>query len=133
MGVMSYELHCGDCLDYMRGMEANSVDLIATDPPYHRVKMEEAWDRKHKTASEFIAWLDTILAEFHRILKPNGSLYLFASPRMAARVEVAIGERFNVLNHIVWQKTGGTRSNQASKEALRCYFGDSERIIYAEN
>ena len=131
--MTDYTLRCGDCVDYMATMADNSMDLIATDPPYHRVKMDEAWDRQHKTAADFLTWLDTVLTQFARILKPNGSLYLFASPRMAARVEVLIGERFNVLNHIVWQKTGGTRSNQASKEALRCYFGDSERIIFAEH
>jgi site-specific DNA-methyltransferase (adenine-specific) len=27
-------LHLGDCLDYMRGMEATSVDCIVADPPY---------------------------------------------------------------------------------------------------
>lgn len=28
------ELHHGDCLEVMRGMEAGSVDLVLTDPPY---------------------------------------------------------------------------------------------------
>ncbi len=27
-------VHCSDCLDFMRGMEDNSVDLVLTDPPY---------------------------------------------------------------------------------------------------
>ena len=27
-------LHLGDCLEYMRGMEAGSVDAVVTDPPY---------------------------------------------------------------------------------------------------
>ena len=27
-------LHCGDCLEVMRGMDAGSVDLIYADPPY---------------------------------------------------------------------------------------------------
>ena len=129
----TYELHCDRAENLLSRMPDNSVDLIATDPPYHKVRKEESWDNEHRTASDFLSWMDGILAQFVRILKPNGSLYLFASPRMAARVEVLIGERFNVLNHIVWQKTGGTRSNQASKEALRCYFGDSERIIFAEH
>ena len=31
---MTYELHCGDCLEYMATMPDNSVDLILTDPPY---------------------------------------------------------------------------------------------------
>lgn len=31
---MDYELHLGDCLDVLRGMEAGSVDAVITDPPY---------------------------------------------------------------------------------------------------
>ena len=37
-----------------------------------------------------------VLAEFARVLKPNGSLYLFASPQMGARVEILVGGRFQV-------------------------------------
>jgi site-specific DNA-methyltransferase (adenine-specific) len=119
-------------------MPDNSVDLIATDPPYHRVKMDEVWDRQHKTAGDFLAWLDTALAQFARILKPNGSLYLFASPRMAARVEVLIGERFNVLNRITWKKHDGTYNegglwSRANKDILRRYFEQKEEIIFAEH
>jgi DNA modification methylase len=33
-------LHNADCLDVMRGMDANSVDAIITDPPYYKVKEE---------------------------------------------------------------------------------------------
>jgi site-specific DNA-methyltransferase (adenine-specific) len=78
-----------------------------------------------------LAWLGEHLAEWQRVLKPNGSLYVFASPRMAARVEVEVGKRFNVLNHIVWAKPE-SRAQRADKEALRAYFGASERIIFAE-
>jgi site-specific DNA-methyltransferase (adenine-specific) len=136
--VSEFALHRGDCLEYMATMPDNSVDLIATDPPYHRVKMDEVWDRQHKTAGDFLAWLDTALAQFARILKPNGSLYLFASPRMAARVEVLIGERFNVLNRITWKKHDGTYNegglwSRANKDILRRYFEQKEEIIFAEH
>ena len=136
--MSEFALHCGDCLEYMATMPDNSVDLIATDPPYHRVKMDEVWDRQHKTAGDFLAWLDTALAQFARILKPNGSLYLFASPRMAARVEVLIGERFNVLNRITWKKHDGTYNegglwSRANKDILRRYFEQKEEIIFAEH
>jgi adenine-specific DNA-methyltransferase len=130
--MTDYTLHCGDCVDYMATMADNSVDLIATDPPYHRVKMTEAWDRQHKTAADFLSWLDTVLAQFERILKPNGSLYLFASPRMAARVEVLISERFNVLNRIRWIKEAGWH-NKTEKEALRSFLSPWEEIIFAEH
>ena len=129
---MTWQVITGDCLEVMPTLADSSVDLILTDPPYYKVK-NLPWDRQWDTPAKFLEWLDAVLAEFYRVLKPNGSLYLFASPRMAARVEVLTGERFNVLNHIVWNKDGGTRANQASKETLRAFFGDSERIIFAEH
>ncbi len=32
--MTQYTLHLGDCLDYMRTMDAGSVDAVITDPPY---------------------------------------------------------------------------------------------------
>lgn len=28
------KIYCGDCLEFMKGMDDNSVDLVLTDPPY---------------------------------------------------------------------------------------------------
>lgn len=112
-------------------MSDGSVDLIVTDPPYFKVK-KEAWDRQWETPKAFLSWLDTVLVQFERILKPNGSLYMFASPRMAARVEVLIGERFNVLNSITWVKDAGWHK-KCNKESLRQWYPVSERIIFAEH
>lgn len=32
--MSDYTLYLGDCLEYMRGMDAGSVDAVITDPPY---------------------------------------------------------------------------------------------------
>jgi site-specific DNA-methyltransferase (adenine-specific) len=128
---VDYRLIHGDCLEVLPTLADNSIDLVLTDPPYHRVK-GEAWDRQWKTDADYLDWLGRVLAEFQRVLKPNGSLYLFASPRMAARVEVKTGERFRVLTPIVWRKPFG-RHNQADVEVIRAYFPQTERIIFAEH
>jgi site-specific DNA-methyltransferase (adenine-specific) len=120
-----------DCMEGMREIPDNTVDLIVTDPPYFKV-VDEPWDKEWEKPEHFLAWLDGIIMEFSRILKPNGSLYLFAYPSMAARIEVLISRRMEVLNHIVWAKPSG-RFNQAEKESLRAYFPASERVIFAEH
>jgi adenine-specific DNA-methyltransferase len=129
---MTYTLHHGDCLEVMASMEANSVDAIITDPPYFKVKADY-WDRQWDKPAQFLAWLDQVAEQWQRILKPNGSLYCFASSKMAARVEVMLGERFNVLNHIVWNKNGYSWSRLNCKETMRHYFPESERIIFCEH
>jgi adenine-specific DNA-methyltransferase len=130
-GTSQYSIIHGDCLDVMRTFVPNSIDLIATDPPYYRVKGED-WDRQWDNPKAFLSWMSELCKEWHRILKPNGSIYVFASPQMAARVEVEMWGWFNVLNHITWRKEQA-RHKQACKEVLRGYFPQSERIIFAEH
>ena len=130
-------LHNGDCLEVMREMDANSVDAIITDPPYYKVK-GEAWDNQWETPAGFLAWVGLLCEQFERILKPNGSLYFFASPQMAARVECEIGKRFAVLNSITWRKGAAGKSavgwsQKTEKEALRMWLPETERIIFAEH
>jgi len=124
-------LHHGDCLEVMKGIPDNSVDMVLTDPPYFKVK-GDAWDHQWDKPKEFLAWLDKCVEQWARVLKPNGSLYCFASPQMAARVEVLIAERLNVLNHVVWSKPNG-RWIGACKETLRGFFPSTERVIFAEH
>jgi len=125
-----------ECLAHMKTMDANSVDAIVTDPPYFGVK-DDDWDNQWKDAAHFIEWIDELSEQWRRILKPNGSLYCFASPRMAARVEVKISERFNVLNSIRWEKPldNSERRHAAQlveKDLSRTFYPSGERIVFAE-
>jgi adenine-specific DNA-methyltransferase len=127
---MTIDLRLGDCLEILPTLPDNSVDLILTDPPYYKVK-GDAWDRQWDTPQGFLNWLDKVLEQYARILKANGSLYVFASPQMSARVEVLISGRFNVLNDIRWVKEAGWH-NKTEKEALRSFLSPYESIIFAE-
>ena len=124
-------LYHGDCLDILPTLAESSVNLILTDPPYYRVK-DEPWDRQWGTAAGYLEWFGQVCEQWERVLAPNGSLYVFASPKMAARVECKVGERFNVLNRIRWQKEAGWH-NKAVPEQLRSYLSPWEECIFAEH
>ncbi|MEN3751675.1 site-specific DNA-methyltransferase [Mangrovibacter sp. SLW1] len=127
--INSVELVNDDCLQYIKTLPDNSIDLICTDPPYFRVK-PDGWDNQWKGDSDYLAWLDMCLAEFWRVLKPAGSIYLFCGHRLAADIELLMRNRFDVLNHIIWAKPSG-RWNGCNKESLRAYFPATERILFA--
>jgi len=120
-----------DCLHFLKLLPSNSIDLIATDPPYYKVKQED-WDRQWANKADFLKWINSVLIECERVLKTTGSFYLFCSPYLAAETELLIGEHLRVLNHIVWRKQNG-RHLGCSKASLRKYFPQSERIIFAES
>ncbi len=130
-------LFCGFCEIVMAGLDEDSVDLILTDPPYFKVK-DQPWDHQWDDPEEFIKWIGRLCQHWFRLLRPNGSLYVYASEAMAARVEVEMSKWFNILNRIVWRKHDGTgydtgKHSAVSKESLRSYFPRTEYIIFAEH
>jgi site-specific DNA-methyltransferase (adenine-specific) len=127
----SIVLYHNDCLNVLRSLPDNSVQLVATDAPYYKVK-SNAWDNQWKSVEDFLGWMDEILAEVWRVLKPNGSIYWFCSPKLSAETEMLIKQRFNVLNHLVWVKESGMHKG-CNKESLRAYFAQTERFIFAEH
>jgi len=66
-------MYCDDSLEFMKGMEAESVDLVVTSPPYalHFKKEYGNIDQEG-----YINWFLPFAAEIKRILKPTGSFVL---------------------------------------------------------
>ena len=74
--INSVDLINADCLHFIQSLPDDSIDLIVTDPPYFKVK-PNGWDNQWKGDEDYLKWLDHCLAQFWRVLKPAGSLYLF--------------------------------------------------------
>jgi hypothetical protein len=51
------QLHLGDCLEFMKGLDTASVDAVITDPPYPR---------------EFLPLWEGLAEQAKRVLKPGG-------------------------------------------------------------
>lgn len=85
----------GDCLDVLRGMAADSVDSVVTDPPYGLSFMGKKWD--YDVPSEDI-WRECL-----RVLKPGGHLLAFAGTRTQHRMAVRIEDAgFEIRDMIAW-------------------------------
>lgn len=119
------------CEEFAASLPDGSVNLLWLDPPYFRV-VDEAWDRAWKTEAAYIDWLRAMVREAARVLAPNGSLYLFASPRMAAAVETMTSEYFRVLNSITWAKPEPSNAAKYGPENFRQFVQMSERVVFAE-
>lgn len=129
VNLNSPKLVNADSLEYIKTLPDNCIDLIATDPPYYRVKACQ-WDNQWDNVENYLAWLDDMLAEFWRVLKPAGSMYLFCGSRLASDTELLVRQRFEVFNHIIWAKPSG-KWNGCRKEDLRSFFPATERVIFA--
>ena len=123
-------LYHGDSLEILPTLDIEATALL-TDPPYFKVK-DEPWDNQWKKPEQFLAWLGDFLDLAKPLVAANGSVWVFASPKMSARVELLVGERFNVLNNIRWWKAGGDNLRRVSMPTMRSFVSIWESIIFAE-
>ncbi len=128
------QLMQGDCVEEMAKINNDSVDLIIADPPYFRV-LKDDWDNQWKEFDEYLEWLEKVIIQMRRILKTNGSIYLFCWPAYSAEIQMMMSRHLNILNELVWVKgdrSGGGVWNKQRKSTLTRYFPQTERIIFAE-
>lgn len=69
-----WTLYEGDCFDHLPLLEEDSVDLIILDPPYNIRKA--GWDCIG-THEEYLEFIKDVMVECERVLRDNGSLYLW--------------------------------------------------------
>ena len=127
----------GDSLELLKCFPDKSISLILTDPPYHTTKKKNIKnDTAFKDDDDFLKWIEKYLKEWYRILRPNGSIYVYCSSAMAGKIEVLMSSQFNILSHIVWAKPNDPGfdgwKQKMKKESLRQWYDHSERIIFAE-
>jgi len=63
----------GDSRDALATYDDDSVNLIMTSPPFGLVRKK---DYGNVEANEYVDWFKPFAAEFHRVLKDNGSLVI---------------------------------------------------------
>jgi len=93
----------GDALANMRKLSDESIDSLVTDPPAGISFMGSKWDGAKGGRDEWITWLQEILAEALRTLKPGGHALVWALPRTshwtATAIEDAGFEIRDVITH----------------------------------
>lgn len=127
------KIYNSDCIDGMKSMPSESVDLIVTDPPYlisyktnyrknkdHKFAKEIANDNDPNVISEYIK-------ECHRIMKDNTAMYMFCSFDKVDFFKQELEKYFKVKNMIVWVKNNHTAGD------LKAQFGKKYELVFLVN
>ena len=123
-------LYRGDCLEVMKSIPDKSIDLVLTDPPYFWVVSND-WDNQWKTREEFIDWLELCTKEWKRVLKDNGSLYVFWDDKIISYVQVMMDKYFKLENNLVWYKPNNMTIKGWAQ--FNCYAPCTERVLFYSN
>lgn len=73
-------LYQQDCLEFLKSIESDTVDLVFADPPFNLDKMYPSQMNDNIREEEYLDWTEEWLKECARILKPGGSLFIWNLP-----------------------------------------------------
>jgi modification methylase len=140
----------GDCIAEMARLPDKSVDMIFADPPYNlqlggdlfrpeggRVDaVDDDWD-KFESLAVYDDFTREWLAEAHRILKDDGTIWVIGSYHNIYRVGALLqDEGYWILNDIVWRKSNpmpnfrGTRFTNAHETLICCAKDEKARYTF---
>ena len=115
-----------DCLELLQSIKSNSVDLIATDPPYEINFENLNWDKKQ------LDW-SLISIEFKRVLKKTGNLIFFQGWSEVVNTIKCFDKHFCLKNWIIYDriKGRGAKTNFVStREDILWYVKDDNHYTY---
>jgi site-specific DNA-methyltransferase (adenine-specific) len=114
---MFVKLYKGDCLERMKEIPNDSVDLILADLPYGTT------DRSGKSGSRIFKWdsvipLEPLWEQYKRILKRNGAVVLTADQPFTSQLVLSNLEWFKY--EWVWKKSRTTGFFTANYRPMKC-------------
>jgi len=142
------KLILGDCLEVLKMIDSETVDLIYIDPPFFSNRTYEViWGDKGEIRSfedrfsggieHYIAWLKERIQEMYRILKPTGSIFVHCDWHANAYIRVHILDKIfgynNFLGEITWQRTNvhnDAKKKLAVLDDTIWYYSKSSNFCY---
>lgn len=103
------DLRQGDCLELMKEIPNNSIDMILCDLPYKETGNK--WDKSFD--------LENVCKEFERLVKEDGAIVLTGTFRFGVQL-------FNLMPHLykydwVWEKDNGTNAPNVGLQPFRTH------------
>lgn len=119
-----------DCLEGLKKIPDNSVDLIISDPPYN--KKVEKWDSF--SLESYIKFIRLSIKEYKRILSPKGSVFMYNQQPMASFMFQELYAELLFVDEIVWHyKNGGGNAKNKPKNAHQLLYWFSKTSEYIKN
>ena len=105
-----------DCLEFLKDIDDESVDLVIVDPPYFEIIKDE-WDNQWGSEQEYLDWCRDWTEECFRVLKPGRCFYVWGTTKADTFLKYKLDvlnkiENFYYNNWIVWSYDWGGRTKK---------------------
>ena len=121
-----------DCIEFMKQLPNEYVDLIIADPPYFEI-VKDDWDNQWEGIEDWIEWHKIWLIECKRILKGKGSFYYYGGISNISHIKIILDNILIFQNWITWHKKrgiGGSKNWLFTREELLFYTRSNTYTFY---
>ena len=130
-----------DCLDYLKTLSDESVDMVLTDPPYFiGFDGGKGWDKQWKNEYDYLDWCSQWTQQCVRVLKPNRMLIVWGTLKTDTflRYKLETSDKFPILtgqNEIIWSYNWGGRSknNFARKHEYAWCWSKGKEFLFNDS
>ena len=105
LGSLLNAVHNIDCVDLMRAMPSESVSVVFADPPFNLNKKYASY-KDNMPFGEYMAWTEEWLAEACRVLKPDGSIFVYNIPKLLTYTAALLNDLAEFRHWIAWNSNG---------------------------
>ncbi len=106
--MIEQKIILGDAIAEMRKLDSEAFDLVIADPPYN---LGKDYGNNHdiKGFEEYLAFSKDWIKQAHRLLKNNGTIYVFMGFRFISYLYELLDREFEMFfnSWIVWHYTQG--------------------------
>lgn len=100
---LKQEIINADCIEFMKTLESDSAQIVLCDPPYN-IGKDFGNDSDKQKMNDYLIWCDNWINECLRILKPNGTMFIYGFSEILALILSRIP--FNIQRRwIIWHYT----------------------------
>ena len=119
----------GDCIEKLKSIDANKVDLVYFDPPFFTQKKHSLsnrdnsktyeFDDKYDSLEVYLLLIEKALIESKRVLKDTGSVFLHCDKTASHHIRTVLDKVFGSEN---FQSEIVSASDHGSDFILRCHI-----------
>ncbi len=134
MAELAEGVFCGDCVEQMRSLPAESIHLAFADPPFNIGYKYDVY-RDQLDDDEYLDWCQKWTAEVVRVLRPDGTFWLAIGDEYVAELKVMIQRQHRLVlrSWVVWYYTFGVhcqRKFTRSHAHLLYWVKDPKRFTF---
>ena len=99
------QIHHTDCIELMLSMPSDSVSMIFADPPFNLKKKYRSY-KDNLSFDQYMEWTKRWLKEACRLLKPDGSLFVYNIPKLLIHTAPILNQYAEFRHWIAWNSNG---------------------------